>query len=131
MMENGIEAIVCGDAPVAIGPYSQAVMAGGIVFVSGQIPIDPETGEMTPGGIKEQTARVIRNAQSILRAAGTGLERVVRVDVFLCDLGDFEAMNEVYGAMFVSPVKPARCVIQAAGIPRGARIEIACVAMCE
>jgi len=131
MAGSDIKATECMDAPAAIGPYSQAVTAGRMVFVSGQIPINAMTGEITAGGIKAETALVIRNTERILRAAGLGLERVVRVDVFLSDLGDFADMNEIYGAMFVSPVKPARCVIQAAGIPRGARIEMACVAMCE
>lgn len=131
MEEIDIKAIECMDAPAAIGPYSQAVTAGGMVFVSGQIPIDAVTGDIIAGGIREQTAQVICNTEKILCTAGAGLERVVRVDVFLSDLGDFAEMNEVYGAMFVSPAKPARCVIQAAGIPRGARIEMACVAMCK
>ena len=120
--------IKTADAPQAIGPYSQAVVAGGLVFVSGQIPIDPATGEFIPGGIAEQTVQVLRNVSKVLEAAGTGLERVVRTTVFLADMNDFAAMNEVYASFFPdSP--PARSTVQAAGLPRGARVEIDAIAL--
>lgn len=116
------------NAPKAIGPYSQAVVAGGFVFASGQIPIDPATGEFVSGGIAEQTEQVLRNLAAVLAAAGTDLGRVVKTTVFLADMGDFVAMNEVYGRFFVeSP--PARATVEAARLPRDARVEIEVVAL--
>jgi 2-iminobutanoate/2-iminopropanoate deaminase len=120
--------IKTSEAPQAIGPYSQAVAAGGFVFVSGQIPIDPATGEFVPGGTAEQTERVLRNVSKVLEAAGTGLERVVRTTVFLADMSDFAAMNEVY-ARFFGAEPPARSTVQAARLPRDARVEIDVIAL--
>lgn len=114
-------------APGAIGPYSQAVKAGGFVFCSGQIPIDPETGEFVSGGVAEQTEQVLKNLTAVLKAAGSGLESVVKTSVFLADMGDFAAMNEVYGKYFDTN-KPARATVQAARLPRDARVEIDCIA---
>ncbi len=115
-------------APAAIGPYSQAVVAGGLVFCSGQIPLDPATGEMVPGGIEEHTRRVLENLGAVLQAAGSGLERVVKTTVFLADMGDFGAMNGVY-AEFFGDDPPARAAVEAAALPRGARVEIEAVAL--
>ena len=115
-------------APQAIGPYSQAVVAGGFVFASGQIPTDPATGQFVEGGVSEQTRQVLRNLSKVLEAAGTGLERVVKTTVFLADMNDFAEMNEVYGSFF-SETPPARSTVQAARLPRDARVEIDVVAL--
>jgi 2-iminobutanoate/2-iminopropanoate deaminase len=115
-------------APGAIGPYSQAIKAGDFVFASGQIPIDPQTGEFVAGGIREQTERVLKNLAAVLEAAGTGLDQVVKTTVFLADMGDFAAMNEVYGRFFTD-VPPARATVAAAGLPRDARVEIEAIAL--
>ena len=116
------------DAPKAIGPYSQAVVAGGLVFASGQIPTDPATGQFVEGGVSEQTRQVLRNLSKVLEAAGTGLERVVKTTVFLADMNDFAAMNEVY-ARFFGENPPARSTVQAARLPRDARVEIDVIAL--
>ena len=115
-------------APQAIGPYSQAVVAGGFVFTSGQIPLDPLTGEFVAGGIAEQTEQVLRNLSQVLEAAGTGLDRVVKTTVYLADMSDFAAMNEVYGRHFQA-TPPARSTVQAARLPRDARVEIDVIAL--
>ncbi|HEY6188797.1 MAG TPA: RidA family protein [Pyrinomonadaceae bacterium] len=115
-------------APEAIGPYSQAVRAGGFVFASGQIPIDPATGQFVAGGIAEQTEQVLRNLSAVLEAAGTGLDRVVKTTVYLADMGDFAAMNEVYGRYFAVDA-PARATVEAARLPRDARVEIEVIAL--
>lgn len=115
-------------APKAIGPYSQAIKANGFVFASGQIPIIPETGEFVAGGIVEQTEQVIKNLSRVLEAAGSGLDRVVKTTVFLADMEEFVAMNEVYGKYF-SEEPPARATVEAAGLPRGARVEIEAIAL--
>ena len=115
-------------APEAIGPYSQAVKAGGLIFASGQIPIDPATGQFVPGGIKEQTDQVLRNLSMVLEAAGSGLGQVVKTTVFLADMGDFAAMNEVYGRYFERDA-PARATVEAARLPRDARVEIEAIAL--
>jgi 2-iminobutanoate/2-iminopropanoate deaminase len=120
--------IKTSDAPAAIGPYSQAVRAGDFVFASGQIPIDPRTGEFVPGGIAEQTEQVLRNLSAVLEAAGGGLEDVVKTTVFLADMSDFAAMNEVYGRYFSEGAPPARATVQAARLPRDARVEIEVIA---
>ncbi|HKN84863.1 MAG TPA: RidA family protein [Pyrinomonadaceae bacterium] len=122
------EQIQTKNAPAAIGPYSQAIKAGGLVFVSGQIPIDPETGEFVAGGIAEQTERVLKNLTAVLEAAGSGLDKVVKTTVFLADMKEFAAMNEVY-ARFFSSAPPARATVEAAGLPRNARVEIEAVAL--
>jgi 2-iminobutanoate/2-iminopropanoate deaminase len=121
------QAISTPAAPAAIGPYSQAVRAGGLLFVSGQIPLDPATATMVEGDIAAQTHRVFRNLSGILEAAGTSLDRVVRITVYLADMNDFAAMNEVYATYFSSPA-PARSTIQAARLPRDARVEIDAIA---
>ena len=122
------EIIATENAPRAIGPYSQAVRAGNLVFASGQIPIDPATGEFIPGGIAEQTEQVLKNLTALFAAAGVGLDQVVKTTVFLADMNDFTAMNEVYGRFF-SEAPPARATVQAARLPRDAKVEIEAIAM--
>ena len=118
------------DAPRAIGPYSQAVVANGFVFVSGQLPIDPSSGAIVDGDIGTMTLRVIENLEAILKKAGATLDKVVSTQVFLKDLkGDFMPMNEVYLKKFKSPCPPARATVEVSELPLGARIEIACVAV--
>ena len=115
-------------APKAIGPYSQAIRTNGFVFASGQIPIDPKTGEFVAGGIAEQTEQAIKNLSRVLEAAGSDLNRVVKTTVFLVDMGEFAAMNEVYGRFF-SDEPPARATVEAARLPRDARVEIDAIAL--
>ena len=122
------EIISTENAPGAIGPYSQAVKTNGMVFCSGQIPIDVVTGEFVSNDVAQQTEQVLKNLSAVLEAAGTSLNNVVKTTVFLADMGDFTAMNEVY-AKYFSENKPARATVQAAGLPRGARVEIECIAV--
>jgi 2-iminobutanoate/2-iminopropanoate deaminase len=122
------EIISTENAPGAIGPYSQAIKTGGMIFCSGQIPIDPATGEFVAGGVAEQTEQVLKNLSAVLEAAGAGLNHVVKTTVFVADMNDFVAMNEVY-ARFFSENKPARATVQAARLPRDARVEIECIAV--
>jgi 2-iminobutanoate/2-iminopropanoate deaminase len=121
------ETITTEKAPGAIGPYSQAVKVAGMVFCSGQIPIDPATGEFVSDKVGEQTEQVLKNLGEVLSAAGSGLDHVVKTTVFLADMNDFAEMNEVYGRYF-SDNKPARATVQAARLPRDARVEIECIA---
>jgi len=121
------QAIATDSAPKAIGPYSQAIKAGNLLFCSGQIPLDPATSALIEGDIAAQTRRVFANIEAILAAAGTGFDRVVKTTVFLADMNDFAAMNEVYATYFTSPA-PARSTVAAAGLPKGARIEIEVIA---
>ena len=114
-------------APAAIGPYSQAIVAGNFVYTAGQIPLDPVTGQIVQGDVTVQTERVMRNLAAVLEAAGTSWAHVVKTTVFLQDMADFAAMNEIYGGYFSAPA-PARSTIQAAGLPRAVRVEIDCVA---
>src|SRR5438128_2042349 len=122
------EIVSTENAPGAIGPYSQAIKAGGLVFCSGQIPIDPATGTFVSENIGEQTEQVLRNLSAVLTASGCGLNEVVKTTVFLADMNDFGEMNEVY-ARFFSNNKPARATVQAARLPRDARVEIECIAV--
>lgn len=115
-------------APGAIGPYSQAIKTGNMIFCSGQIPIDPATGEFVSGGVAEQTDQVLKNLTEVLKASGSDLNGVVKTTVFLADMNDFTAMNEVYGRYF-DENKPARATVQAARLPRDARVEIDCIAI--
>lgn len=115
------------NAPAAIGPYSQAVEAGGLLFISGQLPIDPATGNMAPAEIKAQTEAVIRNLEGILKSEGLALENVLKTTVFMADLGQFAAMNEVYGKFF-SANPPARATIEVKALPKAALVEIEAVA---
>lgn len=115
-------------APAAIGPYSQAISsAAGLVFVSGQLPINPETGAFPEGGVKEQTRQSLLNAKAILEQAGLGLGNVVKTTVFLADMGDFAAMNEVYSQFFTAPF-PARSAVAVKTLPKCALVEIECIA---
>jgi 2-iminobutanoate/2-iminopropanoate deaminase len=122
------EIISTENAPGAIGPYSQAVKAGNIVFCSGQIPIDPKTGDFVSEDVAEQTEQVLKNLSAVLEAAGASLNDIVKTTVFLADMNDFAAMNEVY-ARYFSENKPARATVQAARLPRDARVEIECIAI--
>ena len=120
--------IKTSNAPAAIGPYSQAIDSGtGLVFVSGQLPIDPATGSFPEGGVKAQTKQSLLNASAILREAGLGLGNVVKTTVFLADMGDFAAMNEVYSEFFSAPF-PARSAVAVKALPKGALVEIECIA---
>ena len=114
-------------APKAVGPYSQAIEAGGFVFASGQLPIDPETGAFAEGGIKEQTRQSLTNAHAVLRAAGIDLTHVVKTTVFLSDIDNFAAMNEVYAEFFKEPY-PARSAFAVKTLPKGALVEVECIA---
>ena len=124
------ETITTGNAPAAIGPYSQAIRAAGLLFCSGQIPLDPATGKMVDGGIQAQTERVLLNLEAVLAAGGTTLASVVKTTVYMTDLADFPAMNAVYGRFFPQD-PPARATIQAAKLPAGALVEIDAVAATE
>lgn len=115
-------------APLAIGPYSQAVRAGGFVFCSGQIALDPATGEMSGGDTREQAEQVMRNIAGVLAAAGLSFTHVVKSTIFLVDLGDFAAVNEVYGKRFATE-PPARSTVEVKALPRGARVEIEVIAV--
>ena len=115
-------------APTAIGPYSQAVAWNGLVFLSGQIPLDPATGQLIEGGIAEQTVRVLENLKAVLEASGSSLDRVVKTTVFLKNMSDFPQMNEVYGRYFASNA-PARSTVEAARLPRDVQVEIDCIAI--
>jgi len=117
-------------APKALGPYSQAVVSNGWAFLSGQIPLDPATNQIIEGGIAAQTERVIENLKSVLEAAGSSLERVVKTTVYLKDMGEFATMNEVYGRYFGSN-PPARATVEVARLPKDVRVEIECIAGVE
>jgi 2-iminobutanoate/2-iminopropanoate deaminase len=127
-MANRLDIVTTDKAPGAIGPYSQAIKAAGLVFCSGQIPIDPATGEFVSQDVAEQTDQVLKNLGEVLQAAGASFNDVVKTTVFLADMDDFMAMNEVYGRYFDAN-KPARATIQAARLPRDARVEIDCIAL--
>src|SRR3984893_13188725 len=122
------DVIATKDAPQAIGPYSQAIRANGFIFVSGQVAIDPATQQVIAGNVAQQTDRVLKNLAAILSAAGSSLEKVVRSTVFLKDMGDFAAMNEVYGRYFDSS-PPARSTVEAARLPKDVKIEIDVIAL--
>jgi 2-iminobutanoate/2-iminopropanoate deaminase len=121
------QAVANPGAPAAIGPYSQAIVAGPFLFCSGQIPLDPATGAIVEGGIAAQTRRVLDNVGAVLAAAGTSFDAVVKTTVFLADMAEFAAMNEIYGQYFTAPA-PARSTVQAARLPRDVRVEIEVVA---
>ncbi len=122
-----IETVATSGAPRAIGPYSQALRAGGFLFTAGQVGFDPATGELVDGGIGEQTRQVLQNIRAILEAGGSGLGQVVKTTVFLVDMADFAAMNEAYADAFGTH-RPARSTVAVAALPRGARVEIEAVA---
>jgi 2-iminobutanoate/2-iminopropanoate deaminase len=121
------QVIATEDSPKAIGPYSQAIHYGDLVFPAGQIALDPATGQLVEGGIEAQTRRVMENLKGILEAAGSSLERVLKTTVFMVDLNDFGKMNAIYGEYFTQ-APPARSTVQVAALPRGALVEIECIA---
>jgi 2-iminobutanoate/2-iminopropanoate deaminase len=125
------ERINTDKAPAAIGPYSQAIKAGNLLYTAGQVGLDPQAGKLVEGGITEQTRRALENIKAILEAAGTSLDRVVKSTVFLTDMGNFAAMNEVYRQYFGEAAPPARTTVQVAGLPLGALVEIECVALID
>lgn len=124
------EIIATEKGPKAIGPYSQAVKAGGFIFTAGQIALDPSTNQLVEGGVAQQTARVLENLKAIVEAAGSSLDRVVKATVYLKDMNDFAAMNEVYGKYFAQN-PPARSTVEAARLPRDVRVEIDLVALAQ
>jgi 2-iminobutanoate/2-iminopropanoate deaminase len=127
---DGKKRVQTDAAPKALGPYSQAIVAGGMVYCAGQIPLDPRTGEVVAGGIAQQTAQVLANLQAVLKAAGSDLGKVVKTTVFLKDMNDFAAMNEVYGKPdYFGPNPPARSTIEVARLPRDVLVEIELVAL--
>ena len=117
-------------APKAIGPYAQAIRADGIVYTSGQIGVDPATGALVPGGIEAQTRRVLENLKAVLAAAGSSLDRVLRVTVYLTDLGHFQSMNRIF-AEYLDPHRPARSTVGVAALPMGALVEMDMIALCD
>ena len=123
-----IEAVSSSAAPAPIGPYSQAVKANGFLYLSGQTPLDPASGEVVQGSIEAQTERVMENLKAVLVAAGLGPSDVVKTSIYLADMADFERVNQVYGRYFGEP-KPARSTFQVAGLPKGARVEIDAIAV--
>ena len=125
-----LEAVHTAAAPAAIGPYSQAIVSDGWVFCSGQIPLDPETGEIERGSVSDQTDLVLKNMRAVLEAAGSSLGSVVKTTVFLADMGDFAEMNDVYARHF-GEHRPARAAVQAAALPKAVSVEIECVARVE
>lgn len=127
-MPNTREVIATKDAPQAIGPYSQAIKAGGTIFVSGQVALDPATGNLVAGGIAEQTERVLRNLQAILQAGGTSLDKVVKATVYLKNMAEFGGMNEVY-AKFWKSSPPSRATVEVARLPKDALVEIDVIAV--
>jgi 2-iminobutanoate/2-iminopropanoate deaminase len=127
-MPTALRPIATSDAPAAIGPYSQAVVAGGFVFTAGQVALDPETMALVDGDVKAQTQRVFANLSAVLRAAGSGLDRVVKATVFLADMADFAAMNEVYEQAFGTH-RPARSTVAVRTLPKNAKVEIDLVAL--
>lgn len=131
MAQSIITVINTQTAPKAIGPYSQAVVAGGFVFVSGQIALNPSTGSIIEGGIKDQTLQVLNNIEAILKEAGLSLNRLVKTEVYLKDFNDFPAMNEVYASFFPSEIKPARVTVEVSRLPRDVLVEIGCIACIE
>ena len=122
------ERVATTSGPSAIGPYSQAIVAGDLVFVSGQIPIDPARGALVDGGVESQTRRVMQNLSAILEAAGSSLDKVVKTTVYLANLDDFEVMNRTYATFFTGD-PPARATVQAARLPKGASLEIDAIAV--
>ena len=122
-----LTAVSTPDAPGAIGPYSQAIRAGDFLFLSGQIALDPATGQVVEGGVAEQAHQVLKNLGAVLTAAGASYDRVVKTTVYLADMSEFAAVNTIYAGYFSAPA-PARATIQAAGLPRGVRVEIDVVA---
>ena len=123
------QAVTTSAAPAPVGPYNQAVLAGGWLYCSGQIPLDPQTGAMVgDGDVASETRQVLKNLTAVLEAAGATAQHVVRTTVFLTDLADFQTVNEIYAEVFGAGTSPARACVQVAALPKGARVEIDCVA---
>ena len=132
MSGHGLEAVETKAAPAPVGPYNQAVKAGGMVFCSGQIPLDPSTGVMVgDGDVEAETHQVLSNLEAVLRAAGCTPQQVVRTTVFLIDLADFAKVNAIYAELFGQGVAPARACVQVAALPKGAKVEIDCIALSD
>lgn len=129
MPRMSTKAVSSPKAPAAIGPYSQAIRAGGFLFCSGQIALDPATGELVAGDVRVQTERVMQNLGAVLAAGGSGWDRVVKVTIFLTDMSDFAAVNEVYGRYFEGLTPPARATVAVRTLPRNVDVEIDCVAL--
>lgn len=129
MGDTSLKAVQTDAAPKAIGPYSQAVVANGFVFCSGQIALDPATGQLVEGDVRAQTVRVMENLRAVLAAAGVGFDRVARTTIFLKDLNDFVVVNEVYGSYFTTGHVPARATVEVSRLPRDVRVEIDMVAV--
>ncbi|EHA64152.1 MULTISPECIES: RidA family protein [unclassified Synechococcus] len=129
MSSTPLQAVITQEAPAPVGPYNQAVIAGGWLYCSGQIPLDPATGAMVgDGDVEAETRQVLRNLKAVLQEAGTDPSKVVRTTVFLVDLGDFQAVNAIYAEMFGDGVSPARACVQVAALPKGSKVEIDCIA---
>lgn len=123
------EIVATEKAPAAIGPYAQANIVDGLIFTSGQVPIDPATGELVEGGIEEQTRQSLENVKAILEEAGSGLDKIVKTTCFLTDIGNFAKMNEVYATYFSDGVYPSRSAFEVGALPKGAMVEIEAIAM--
>ena len=129
MSSTPLKAVITQEAPAPVGPYNQAVIAGGWLYCSGQIPLDPATGAMVgEGNVEAETRQVLRNLKAVLQEAGTDPSHVVRTTVFLVDLGDFQAVNAIYAEMFGDGVSPARACVQVAALSKGSKVEIDCIA---
>lgn len=129
-MSHGKKKVQADTAPQALGPYSQAIVAGGMVYCAGQIPLDPKTGNIVPGGVAEQTRQVLANLRAVLKEAGSDLDKAVKTTVFLKNMNDFGAMNEVYGKPeYFGPNPPARSTVEVARLPRDVLVEIELVAL--
>ena len=129
MSSTPLKAVITQEAPAPVGPYNQAVIAGGWLYCSGQIPLDPATGAMVgDGNVEAETRQVLSNLKAVLQEAGTDPSKVVRTTVFLVDLGDFQAVNAIYAEVFGEGVSPARACVQVAALPKGSKVEIDCIA---
>ena len=127
----GKEAIETTNAPAAIGPYSQAIRSGNTLYLSGQIPLDPSSGEIVEGGVQEQTTQVFENLKAVLAAGGANFDDVVRADVFLADMGDFAVVNGIYAEYFANPPYPARQTVAVKTLPKNVLVEISCIAVVD
>ena len=129
MSSTALKAVITQKAPDPVGPYNQAVIAGGWLYCSGQIPLDPSTGAMVgDGNVEAETRQVLSNLKAVLQEAGTDPSKVVRTTVFLVDLGDFQTVNAIYAEVFGDGVSPARACVQVAALPKGSKVEIDCIA---
>ena len=129
MSSTPLKAVITQEAPAPVGPYNQAVIAGGWLYCSGQIPLDPSTGAMVgDGNVEAETRQVLSNLKAVLQEAGTDPTKVVRTTVFLVDLGDFQTVNAIYAEVFGDGVSPARACVQVAALPKGSKVEIDCIA---